>query len=520
MLAFLQIGLLGINKLRAGSPIVGLRFEGTRIGGLPDKQAQDKMTTIMRQYQGTPMTIRAQHFTNHATLSQVGLYIPDPAVRQEVNRIGHTGTIWHKIWLQNRALVGLLNVRLRPAVNTAVATAYIERMQQAINISSVDASYQLVGKTVIVRADTDGLTIPIAPALQRLAAADPRRDTPVILPLSHPEAPLTASMLTPQLRKMQHMASQPLKITAAGYSVELSRADIVIATIPKVVSDPEHPSQKTVQLTFDEAKLKAVAATVWQQATIKPQPVLIRDGAVVRQGTDGRKPKDVDAAKLIAAALVQRQTNPTANPAVDLPMVADKAPVVYEFKPLVRQNSGNVGGGVHLTFDDGPGAYTQQILDILARYHVHATFYVIGKNVVAHPGDMKRTVAEGHEIGNHSWSHANLTSLSWNGVYQELARTQTAVQQTAGVTPTKFRPPYGAVNNTVRNAAATLGLSVNLWSIDTSDWAQPGTNTIIRRALTGDHNGSVILLHVLHTQTVNALPSIIEGIRAQGYTIN
>jgi peptidoglycan/xylan/chitin deacetylase (PgdA/CDA1 family) len=72
----------------------------------------------------------------------------------------------------------------------------------------------------------------------------------------------------------------------------------------------------------------------------------------------------------------------------------------------------------------------------------------------------------------------------------------------------------------VRNAAASLGLSVNLWSIDTVDWSQPGVGVIVRRALTGDHNGSVILLHVLHQQTVTALPSIIEGIRAQGYTLN
>lgn len=517
----LQIGLFGINKVRGASPIVGMRFEGVLVGGLPKAHAENRMAAIMRDYQNTPMTIRAQHFTDHATLGQLGMYISDPAVRQEIRSVGRTGNLWQQMRQQNAALLGLLNIRLRPTVNTAVATAYIQRMQQAINQNSVDASYALVGKTVTVKADTDGLTIPLALALQRLASADPHRDVPVILPLSHPEAPLTAAMLDANLHKVQNMASNPLTVTAAGYSTVLSPADIVAAIVPKVVADPANPSQKIAQLTFDEAKLTAATNTVLQQATIEPQSVIIKNGDVIRQGRDGRKPKDANAVSLVVTALTQRQTNATADPAVDLPMVVDKAQVVYESTPIVRYSGGTTGsGGVHLTFDDGPGAYTQQVLDILARYHVHATFYVIGKNAVAYPADMKRIAAEGHEIGNHSWSHANLTSLSWSGVYQELSKTQAAVQQTADVTPTKFRPPYGAVNTTVRNAAASLGMSVNLWSIDTSDWAQPGTNVIIRRALTGDRSGSVILLHVLHTQTVNALPSIIEGIRAQGYTVN
>ncbi|HJP96320.1 MAG TPA: polysaccharide deacetylase family protein [Candidatus Saccharimonadales bacterium] len=521
VLAVLQMGLLGVNKLRGDRPILGLRFEGALIGGLPDAWAQKRITTTIHEYQNMPMTVRAQHFTSHATLSRLGLYVSDSAVRQEVNRVGHTGTLWHKMWQQNMALLGLLNVRLRPAVNQSVATSYVTQMQQAINMNSVDASYALVGKTVTVTPDTNGLTIPLAQALQRLAAADPLRDTPIILPLSHPEAPVTATMLQVNLPKMQNMAAQPLTVTAAGYSAVLSPADIVAAVVPKVTTDPSNPSKKTAQLTFDEAKLAAVANGVMQQATIKPQAVIIRSGEVVRQGKDGRKPQDNNPGNLVVAALTQRQSNAAADPSVDLPMVVDKAPVVYESTPIVRTSGGGGGsGGVHLTFDDGPGAYTQQVLDILARYNVHATFYVIGKNVVAYPADVRRMAAEGQEIGNHSWSHANLATLSWSGVYQELSSTQIAVQQTAGVTPTKFRPPYGAVNNTVRNAAASLGLSVNLWSIDTVDWSQPGTNTIIRRALTGDHNGSVILLHVLHAQTVNALPSIIEGIRAQGYTIN
>jgi peptidoglycan/xylan/chitin deacetylase (PgdA/CDA1 family) len=523
ILAVLQVTLVGVNKIRAHDPIMGLRFEGLMVGSLPHATAERTMSKAMDDYKDTPMTVRAQHFTSHATLSQLGLNISPPAVRQEVQQVGHVGSIWHKLQQQDLAFMGLLNVRLRPVLNDAVATTYILDMEKNINLNTVDASYIFTGKTVAVQPDVNGLTIPLASALQHLATADPHSNAPIILPLSHPEAPLTATMLDADLKEMQNMAAQPLTITAAGYTATLSPADIVAAVVPKVVSDAQHPSKKIAQLTFDDAKLNAVVNGVLQQATIKPQSVIIQDGDVIRQGKDGRKPKDNSSVQLVMAALTSRQTNAAAEPAVDLPMVVDKAPVIYESKPLVHATVSNNGGGlggVHLTFDDGPGAYTQQVLDILARYNVHATFYVIGRNAVEHPADMKRIAAEGHEIGNHSWDHADLTQLSWSGVYQELSQTQTAVQQTAGVTPTRFRPPYGAVSNTVRNAAASLGLSVNLWSIDTVDWSQPGVGVIVRRALTGDHNGSVILLHVLHQQTVTALPSIIEGIRAQGYTLN
>lgn len=132
---------------------------------------------------------------------------------------------------------------------------------------------------------------------------------------------------------------------------------------------------------------------------------------------------------------------------------------------------------------------------------------------------MQRINNEGHKIGNHSFSHPDLTQLSRDRVVQELASTQAAIQAACGVTPTVFRPPYGAESQTVREVAASLGLSVDLWSVDTRDWAQPGSGVITQRALAGSSPGAVILLHVLHQQTVAALPSIIQGIRAQGFTL-
>lgn len=131
---------------------------------------------------------------------------------------------------------------------------------------------------------------------------------------------------------------------------------------------------------------------------------------------------------------------------------------------------------------------------------------------------MQRTVNEGHKICNHSFTHSNLARMSRAAVADELSRTNAAIQETTGITPDCFRPPYGAYNRTVSEMVASLGMSVDLWSIDTRDWERPGSSVIANRVLNNSHSGAVVLLHILNQQTVNALPSIIEGLRAQGYT--
>jgi peptidoglycan/xylan/chitin deacetylase (PgdA/CDA1 family) len=197
-------------------------------------------------------------------------------------------------------------------------------------------------------------------------------------------------------------------------------------------------------------------------------------------------------------------------------LVAVDPPTIQQSNPRTRTGTGLI----RLTFDDGPDGYTDQILDILARYNVHATFYVIGQNVHRYPAQMQRTVNEGHKICNHSFTHSNLARMSRAAVADELSRTNAAIQETIGITPDCFRPPYGSYNRTVSEVAASLGMSpVDLWSIDTRDWTRPGSSVIANCVLNNSHSGAVVLLHILNQQTVNTLPSIIEGLRAQGYTL-
>ncbi len=149
-----------------------------------------------------------------------------------------------------------------------------------------------------------------------------------------------------------------------------------------------------------------------------------------------------------------------------------------------------------LTFDDGPDdRYTLQILDILKKYNVKATFFLIGQKAKAHPDVVKRIVQEGHAIGNHTWSHPDLDKIGTVKVMEEISKTQDELASIIGYRPTLFRPPYGAVNPADLQAISDMGLSIVNWSVDTRDWAGTPTQGILsavhKELKPGDHTGAL-----------------------------
>ncbi|NUR91924.1 MAG: polysaccharide deacetylase family protein [Nonomuraea sp.] len=169
---------------------------------------------------------------------------------------------------------------------------------------------------------------------------------------------------------------------------------------------------------------------------------------------------------------------------------------------------------VALTFDDGPGPYTRTLLRHLAAYDAHATFFVVGRNVAALPEVVREAAEAGHEIGNHTWSHPDLTRLSPARIRTQLARTDRAVEAATGTVPTLVRPPYGAWNPSVRRQA---GRPLVLWSVDTLDWRYRNSARVTRVSLKRVRPGSVILFHDIHPTTVKALPKVLKGLTARGY---
>lgn len=170
-----------------------------------------------------------------------------------------------------------------------------------------------------------------------------------------------------------------------------------------------------------------------------------------------------------------------------------------------------------LTFDDGPGPHTGRLLDTLSQRRAKATFYVLGSKVAPYADQIRRIHTDGHQIGNHSWNHANLSKLKATDIRQDLARTNDAIHGIIGIRPNSARPPYGASSPAVQSTLAELGMSSVLWSVDTRDWADRDSSVVCHRAIANTRPGSIILLHDIHSTSVDAVPCIIDGLTKQGY---
>ncbi len=174
-----------------------------------------------------------------------------------------------------------------------------------------------------------------------------------------------------------------------------------------------------------------------------------------------------------------------------------------------------------LTFDDGPhGTLTPRLLDMLAERQARATFYVIGRNVEAHPKIARRIVEEGHEIANHTWSHPALSRLSAERVAEELRRTHETVLEVTGVRMSNLRPPYGALNDRVRQVAFDRhGYDTVMWSVDPLDWKHRNAERVTRELVAGAAPGAVLLCHDIHASTVAAMPSTLEQLHGRGFRL-
>ncbi len=176
---------------------------------------------------------------------------------------------------------------------------------------------------------------------------------------------------------------------------------------------------------------------------------------------------------------------------------------------------------VALTIDDGPSpVYTPQVLDLLAQYHVTATFSMIGVHVAAYPY-LARAVAEaGHVIANHTWTHADLAGMRAQRVHSELARAGDAIHAATGVQPALFRAPYGAWTPTVIKQCEHMKMVPLDWSVDPRDWARPGVRRIVRDIMGKTQPGSIILEHDgggNRSQTVAALRIVLPRLLREGY---
>ena len=220
--------------------------------------------------------------------------------------------------------------------------------------------------------------------------------------------------------------------------------------------------------------------------------------------------------KVPTTAVAKYLQNPTAQKLANFPKPPEPKP---EPKPApTAPTPTNPGKVIALTFDDGPGPYTAQLLDILDQHGAKATFFLIGSKVSAQADVLRRMHSRGHQLGNHSWSHPELPKLPVGQIASEIDRTNDAIKQATGVTPTVMRPPYGAVNSAVLEQLRLRGMSSILWSVDTRDWADRNSEIVCSRAVAGARPGAIILMHDIHQTSVGAVPCILGALKQQGYS--
>ena len=195
-------------------------------------------------------------------------------------------------------------------------------------------------------------------------------------------------------------------------------------------------------------------------------------------------------------------------------------PSLYQNEPLSIAESPQIDPDkpmVAITFDDGPNpATTPELLDLLKKYDVRCTFFMVGKNVEANPDIVKRIYQEGHELGNHSWDHADLSQLNEAQIIEELQSTDDAIFKACGHDPLYIRPPFGAMSDVYQN---TVDRDSILWTIDTRDWESHDASKIKKIIDTYVSDGSIILLHDIHEDSVKAMKSVIPELLEKGYQL-
>ncbi len=171
---------------------------------------------------------------------------------------------------------------------------------------------------------------------------------------------------------------------------------------------------------------------------------------------------------------------------------------------------------VALTFDDGPGQYTEELLDCLEKNGAKATFYMLGQNVEKYPDIVRRMSDLGMELSNHTYDHKDLTKLTEGEITAEIQRTSSLIQNAAGVLPDTFRPPGGSYNETVQNVT---GMPIVKWSIDTKDWKTKSEDQTYQCVMDSVQDGSIVLMHDIHQWSVKAALRLIPDLLQEGYKL-
>ena len=188
---------------------------------------------------------------------------------------------------------------------------------------------------------------------------------------------------------------------------------------------------------------------------------------------------------------------------------------VFDYDIINNKKINNSDKLIALTFDDGPNYNTNKVLDVLAKYNVKATFFVLGSKAKDNKKILKREYDSGMEIGNHTFNHLLLTKYKENVIKDEIDNTSSVIFEVTGRYPKLLRPSYGAYNNTIKKIG---DMPIIIWDIDTLDWKYHNSKRIASRVINKVKDGDIILMHDIYSATANSLNIIIPELQNRGYT--
>ncbi len=292
---------------------------------------------------------------------------------------------------------------------------------------------------------------------------------------------------------------------------------LAAARAQQITSLQQTLSEQSAQLESQQQALSSLqSAANSQESVITSQESVIasQESAIVSQESVITSQNTVISNQ--QNTIKKLQSNTTKKPTTTSAPQAIKEAVSYSNIDVTALKDKKL---VALTFDDGPGPYTATLLDTLKARGARATFFVVGSRVNSYSALVKRMETEGHVVGNHTQNHKNLNYLSSGNLSAEIGNSAERINNIIGHYPLVMRCPGGNYNTTVRNHVATLGIPIIQWSVDPLDWRDRNATTVFNRVKNATKDGSIVLLHDIHSTTVNAAGKIIDDLQSRGYTL-
>lgn len=494
ILFFLLENLLFLyNKTNTTHPILGQKLENTNLSTYSKQQ----VLHIMEENFASIKPLVLSYAGNNFVVKQidVGAKVNYQKTLRQLYSVGRNGNFFQNITDQNKAILGLSSVHQVVSLSKPLLVLKVLTIADQINKGPTPSMPDFSKDWQHILPQTDGIKVDSAKLSEIITKNIFSPPTnPISIPVEKLVKKYPAYDFEAIRRQAEDYTDEQLSITSGGFMFTLSPQDLKSLLTVAEQSNPKDPKKTIMVLTIDSTKLHR---RMYQFA----------------EKVEAATNAEFNYHDAQAAIYGQFYTN--TRRLIDAPTGPSRG---YARKVL-GQSTNTTEKVVYLTFDDGPNiVYHPMILDILKEKGVKATFYLVGSNTKLYAPTTKRTIQEGHVVGNHSLTHAYLAKLLPNQIYDEIKTTRDILDSL--LSPgriTLFRPPYGGTNALVEKYAVSFGLKEMLWTVDPKDWSEPTTSELINRVVQKVQNGSVVLLHSNHFSTVKALPSIIDILRENGY---